>query len=173
MKIGQAHQQYSAQINELWNRKRSLLTQVKEAEAHDGAGQALLDELQAVSAEHEKMSAFMEEFMNYKTALQNVETAKQQGEAEAKSMEDLAKCMEIARRLSNGDHVPPSDEEKLMNYSMELYIASKNAGMLKEDKDSKEYDSLWADEEEGDTRSADEVVDDMECTMSRPEELSN
>ena len=36
-----------------------------------------------------------------------------------------------------------------MNYSMELYIASKNAGMLKEDKDSKEYDSLWADEEEG------------------------
>lgn len=168
MKIGEAQQHYSTQINELWNRKRELLAQKKEAQAHGGASQALLDELQAVSAEHEKMSAFMEEFTNYKTALQNIQAARQQGEAEAKSMQDLAKCMEISRRISNGDHVPPSDEEKLMNYSMELYLAAKNAGMLKQDKDSKDYDSLW-EEEEGDTPPVEDNIDDTECTMEGPD----
>lgn len=167
MKIGEAQKQYSSQINTLWNRKQELLALKKDELAHSGSvSQALLDELQAVSDEHEKMSAFMEEFTAYRTALQDAEAARQQGEAGQKYAEDLVKYMEIARRLSRGDRVPASDEEKLMNFNMEMYIAAKNAGMVHANKNSKEYDSLWNDEEETDSRSASEIVDDRECSVS-------
>ena len=45
-----------------------------------------------------------------------MEVAKQQGEAMEESVEDLGKIMEVARRLMDGDIVPPTDEKKLMEY---------------------------------------------------------
>ena len=38
--------------------------------------------------------------------------------------------MEVARRIMKGGIVPPTDEKKLMEYSMELYQAAKNIGAL-------------------------------------------
>ena len=48
----------------------------------------------------------------------------------------------------DGDIVPPTDEKKRMEYSMELYQSAKNIGALMKKKESKEYDSLWEEEEE-------------------------
>ena len=63
------------------------------------------------------------------------------------SMVDLGKIMEVARRIMNGGIVPPTDEKKLMEYSMELYQAAKNIGALMK-KEKEEYDSLWEENEE-------------------------
>ena len=57
------------------------------------------------------------------TALFNAEVSKQQGEAMEEYSEDMIKIMEVARRIMKGAKVPASDEKKLMEYSMELYMA--------------------------------------------------
>lgn len=90
----------------------------------------------------------MDKLLQQWTAISNMEVAKQQGEAMEESVEDLGKIMEVARRLMDGDIVPPTDEKKLMEYSMELYQSAKNIGALMKKKESKEYDSLWEEEEE-------------------------
>lgn len=58
-----------------------------------------------------------------------------------------------------------------MEYSMEIYMASKNLAMLRSQKDRKEYDSLWDDEDEKAPENAnpDEVADNMELGIERPE----
>ncbi|MCI8400502.1 MAG: hypothetical protein HFI38_00115 [Lachnospiraceae bacterium] len=169
MKIGEAQKFYSSQLDDLYNRERGLLQLKKMADSGQGTvSQALLDELQAASKEREKLAAYMQDFMAYRNSMEESLSAKQQGEAGAKAAEDLVKCIEIARRIANGDHVPASDEEKLMNHSMEMYIAAKNAAMLSDNKDSKDYDSLWEEEEETDPRTASEIVDDTECTIAGP-----
>ena len=63
--------------------------------------------------------------------------------------EDMIKIMEVARRIMKGAKVPASDGEKLMEYSMELYMAAKNMAVLNENKKKEEYDSLWDDEKRG------------------------
>ncbi len=55
--------------------------------------------------------------------------------------------MEVARRISRGAIVPLKDEQKVMDYSMELYLASKNMAVMNAQKKKEEYDSLWEDED--------------------------
>lgn len=169
MKISGAETLYSSQRSALQSGKNRLF-QLKEMadSGRPGLSQAFWDELQAASEEQEKLS----EYAKYSLACQRavkeaVSSARQQGQESAKTTEDMCKYVEIARRISNGDHVPPSDEEKLMNYSMEMYSAAKNAAMLADNKDSKEYDSMWDDEEEAaDTVMLSDIIDDAECIMA-------
>lgn len=63
-------------------------------------------------------------------------------------IEDAAKIMEIARRIARGDHVPATDEKKLMEYNRELYQVAKQAAVLNANKKHKDYDSLFEDEDE-------------------------
>ena len=99
----------------------------------------------------------------------NMEVAKQQGEAMEESVEDLGKIMEVARRLMDGDIVPPTDEKKLMEYSMELYQAAKNIGALMKKKESKEYDSLWEEEKEKNAvEDPTQIADNAEAFASGP-----
>lgn len=72
---------------------------------------------------------------------------------------DLAKILEIARRISNGDKVPVSDEKKLMEYSSEMYQMAKAAAVVNANKKHKEYQSLFKDENEIDM---DEKLRDLE-----------
>ena len=88
----------------------------------------------------------MDKLMQQWNAISNMEAAKQQGEAMEESMVDLGKIMEVARRIMKGGIVPPTDEKKLMEYSMELYQAAKNIGALVK-KEKEEYDSLWEEKE--------------------------
>lgn len=125
-----------------------------------------------INALHEKQS----EYQDYLSKLNqqwmgqvNALTAKQQGEAMEEYNEDLMKIMEVARRLMKGAVVPPTDEKKLMEYSMELYQAAKNIGSMAKQREKEEYESLWKDEEEK-TAPEDpmEVADNKEAFSSGP-----
>lgn len=161
MKIGEARQIYSAQIKEFQQQKISLAKQKKDLEHKmsilpDGkeqyANEAATLELSynAVSEKYDEYRNFMEKIMEQHMLLFNAEATKQQGEAMEEYALDQVKLMEVARRIGRGDIVPASDEQKLMEYSMELYMSAKNLAMLSElqDKDKEKYDSLWDDDEE-------------------------
>lgn len=161
MKIGEARQIYSAQIKEFQQQKLSLAKQKKDLEHKmsilpDGkeqyANEAATLELSynAVSEKYDEYRNFMEQIMEQHMLLFNAEATKQQGEAMKEYALDQAKIMEVARRIGRGDIVPASDEQKLMEFSMELYMSAKNMAMLSElrDKDKEKYDSLWDDDEE-------------------------
>lgn len=101
-------------------------------------------------------------------AVWNSEVAKQQADAMQKAGIDMSKIMEVARRIADGAKVPPQDEQKLMEFSMELYMAAKNMAAMNADKDD-EYDSLWGDEEEGQEFDPEGKADNAEVSMSLPE----
>lgn len=95
------------------------------------------------------------QYEEYKARLSEMETLMQQVEdnrtkkTQRSAISDRVKIMEVARRIARGAKVPPKDEKKLMEYSMELYMAVKNMAALCQDKDKKKYKSLWKDEEDG------------------------
>ena len=68
--------------------------------------------------------------------------------AQEDAFEDTAKLMEIARRISNGDHVPAADEKKLMEFNFKLYQIAKSAAIMSENNKPKEYDSLFEEDNE-------------------------
>lgn len=74
------------------------------------------------------------------------------GKQEAEAFKDMAKIMEVARRIANGDKVPPEDEKKLMEFNPDLYQAAKAAAIVNAHKKHKEYDSLFEEDEDGCTK---------------------
>lgn len=65
----------------------------------------------------------------------------------AKSAKETAKILEIARRIASGAKVPKTDEQKLMEYNFQLYLSAKETAMLNQEKEKKEYDKLFEDED--------------------------
>lgn len=61
--------------------------------------------------------------------------------------DDEAKIMEIARRIARGDKVPFKDEKKLMEYNSKLYQMAKAAAIMSQNKNRKEHDSMFKDED--------------------------
>lgn len=107
----------------------------------DSEKQAEQDETKGVCLEisQEAMNTFKEE----------LEQMRKQSKEGAEAALDFAKIMEIARRISNGDKVPPSDEKKLLEYSSEMYQMAKTAAMAHQnDKKRKEYDALFEEEDD-------------------------
>lgn len=186
MKIGEARQIYSAQLKEFNQQKLSLAKQKKELERKmsifpDGkeqyANEAATLELSynAVSEKYEEYRNFMDKIMEQHMLLFNAEATKQQGEAMEEYTQDLIKIMEVARRIGRGDIVPASDEQKLMEYSMELYMSAKNMASLSElqDKDREKYNSLWDDDEEKpDNPDPMDVADEGTLQGSAPDIVS-
>ena len=124
--------------------------------------------IKAVEEQKNKYQEYMDKLMQQWNAIANMEVAKQQGEAMEEGMVDLGKIMEVARRIMNGGIVPPTDEKKLMEYSMELYQAAKNIGALVK-KEKEEFDSLWEEEEEkAPAEDPTEIADDAETFASGP-----
>ncbi len=186
MKIGEARKIYSAQLKEFQEQKLSLAKQKKELERKMGifpdrkeeyANEAATLELSynAVSQKYEEYRNFMDKLMQQHMLLYSAEASKQQGDAMEEHTEDLIKLMEVARRLGRGDKVPAYDEQKLMEYSMELYMAAKNMAMLSElqDKDKEKHKSLWNDDEEKPNEpSPEEVANDGSVQGTAPEVVS-
>lgn len=181
MKIGEARQIYSAQLRSYREQKSALEKQKKALEQkmkavpngkelYEKEGVALELSYHAVSEKYNEYQNFMEKLMEMHTLYFNAEATKQQGEAMSDYAEDLAKIMEVARRIANGDHVPASDEQKLMEFSMELYMSAKNLAIMNENKEKTEYDSLW-DEDQDKTENPDpsEVADSKELSLDAPE----
>ena len=158
MKIAEARQLYSTQIKAYHEQLTALYKQKKELEekieSEDNGSVIYANEaatlelsIKAVEEQKNRYQEYMDKLMQQWTAISNMESAKQQGEAMEESIVDLGKIMEVARRIMNGGIVPPTDEKKLMDYSMELYQAAKNIGALTK-KEKEEYESLWEEEED-------------------------
>ena len=77
---------------------------------------------------------------------QNAEAAKQQADAAESENKKLMQALEIMRRISSGGRVPPEDEQFLLDYSEEMYMAAKMAALTA--KEHEDYDSVLEDEEE-------------------------
>ncbi len=75
---------------------------------------------------------------------------KEQNEASKENGNHIGKIFTIFRRIANGDRVPQKDEEKLREYSSELYQAAKTLGSLAKNKKPKEYDSVDEEQEQSD-----------------------
>ena len=180
MKIAEARQLYSTQIKAYHEQHTALFKQKKELEEkmkneENGsiiyANEAATLELSIKAVEEQKSQyqEYMDKLTQQWNAVANMEVAKQQGEAMEEYAVDLGKIMEVARRIMKGGIVPPTDEKKLMEYSMELYQAAKNIGALVK-KEKEEYESLWEDDEEK-TVAEDptEIADNAEAFASGPE----
>ncbi len=178
MKIEEARQIYNTQIKSYREQQTLLYKQKQELEQKinttpDGknifADEAATLELTmaAVDEKQNEYQEYMNKLMEQWTAAANLESAKQQGDAMEEYAVDMAKIMEVARRIMKGGIVPPSDEKKLMEYSMEMYQAAKNIGAMAREKE--EYDSLWEEEEEKEYADPAEVADNTEAPANAPD----
>lgn len=180
MKIGEASRIYSAQMNKLQNKRNELLEQKKalekgEIEMSDDEVASLKKALDRVDIQYQKASESMGALNEKKALMQEAEASRQQSDAMAKAADDYMKCIEVARRIARGDKVPPRDEKKLLEFNAEMYQMAKNMGsMVERTKKQKEHKSLWknGDEDQTNVQSPEEVVDNMECGMAMPAELT-
>lgn len=160
MRLIEAQQAYRIQRQELIDQRRELLNRQKTLERKMSAtagGRELFAEEAAtlelsIDANKEKFEQnrkVLDSLAEQNALVWNAEVCRQQSDAMNDYAVDMAKIMEVARRISSGGRVPATDEQKLMDYSMELYMSAKNMAMLKElEEKRKKYDSLWDDEEE-------------------------
>lgn len=178
MKIEEARIQYNQQIKSYREQQVLLQQQKKELEQKinttpDGkevfANEAATLELtiEVVNKKQDEYREYMDKLMEQWAATANMVSAEQQGDAMKDYVEDLGKIMEVARRIMKGGIVPPQDEKKLMDYSMEMYQAAKNIGAMAKEKE--EYDTLWEEEEEKEYEDPNEVADNTEAFAEGPE----
>lgn len=159
MKIKEARQVYGAQISSYRDQLQQLQKQKEELEKRskliiDGKviyeKEAVVLELtmDKVTKKKEEYQKYMEILNQQWAGIANMEASRQQADAAEEYYEDIGKIMEVARRIMKGGIVPPQDEKKLMEYSMELYQAAKNIGSMEQQKKREEYDSLWEEKTE-------------------------
>ena len=179
MKIQDAQKAYSAQLNSLWDKKQALTKLLKDDETNHSGMQnfdrfEISRELSVVDAQYEETKGVMEKIMSTKTTIYNAEVTRQQSEVMAKAADDAVKMMEIYRRIASGGEVPRGDEQRLMEYSNELYMAAKAAAILQQGEGEK-YDSLFEDEEQvkGETKSVDEIAGEAEIAVPTPEKVAS
>lgn len=159
MKIQEARQVYGAQISSYSDQLQQLQKQKEELEKRSKLiidGKVIYEKEAAVlELTMDKVTKKKEEYQKYMEILNqqwagiaNMEASRQQADATEEYYEDIGKIMEVARRIMKGGIVPPQDEKKLMEYSMELYQAAKNIGSMEQQKKREEYDSLWEEKTE-------------------------
>lgn len=168
MKIQDAKKAYAAQMDTLWTRRRALSQALKNCQQGGAPNVDRVEisrELSTVDAQYNEAQGVMESIIERETAIHNAEVAKQQGNALSKAAKEMGKMLEIYRRIASGGQVPPEDEQRLMEYNHELYMAAKTAAMLQEG-DGEKYDSLFEDEEEkGKEKTAGEIAGDAEISV--------
>lgn len=117
---------------------------------------------------YEQITARNQALIARQTAEANARAAKQQTEAAEEQWEKMAKALEIARRISKGGRVPPQDEQFLLEFSQEMYMAAKMAAMLA--KEHKDEDSVLEEEEEstedGGVEAVGEGTEHLEASVS-------
>ena len=159
MKIGEARQLYGSVIKSYHEQYTALHKQRQELQTKmdatpDGktvfANEAAILELtmEAVDEKQTEYKEYMEKLMEQWNGVANMEVSRQQGEAAEEYAADMSKAMEVARRIMKGGIVPPKDEKKLMEFSMELYQAAKNIGSMVQQREREKYKSLWKEDED-------------------------
>lgn len=187
MKISEAASMYRVQLSQQRSQRKELLNQKEKLEKQaqsakkSSAGvtlelsdeykkrmQELEEKIDILNSEIKENEKGLDGIIETEVGIFNAENSKQQADAMKKYAEDMAKCLEIARRISNGDKVPATDEKKLMDFNMEIYMAAKNMSVMNQGKKHKEYDSLWGDEEEKEYADPQEVASNSEINIAEP-----
>lgn len=181
MNIEEARKTYSGIIKNYWTERNALAKQKEEVKKqHEETGDEALAQqaatlelsFKAVDEKYNEYKDFMSKIMELHCSITNMESSKQQGEAMAEYAEDLAKIMEVARRIANGDIVPPQDEKKLIEYDPELYMSAKNMALMNKMKKKEKYESLWDEEEPEAPEDPSEIADNTEVPYELPEVVS-
>lgn len=194
MKIAEARSAYATQLSVQRGQRAQLLKQKEKLEQEKtnrlGAGSEtggngvslelsdeylkrfteLQEQIDTLTDQIKKNEKSLDDVIEMEVGIANSEVAKQQGDAMEEAAKDMAKCLEIARRISRGDKVPARDEQKLMEFNMEIYQMAKNMATMNMNKKHKEWESLWDDEEEK-QEYADpmETAADTEMNIAMPE----
>lgn len=182
MKIGEAQKLYRAQRASLLEQKQKLLKKREDLEKKmnitpDGkeiyANEAARLELtlDAVTQRFDENQEVLDRLVEERVLVWNAEVSRQQSDVMQEKSDDMAKIMEVARRIGKGAKVPASDEKKLMDYSMEVYLAAKNLAMLNERKKREKYKSLWEDEDDRHRQEYDpqEKAENAETSVGLPD----
>lgn len=183
MKIGEARQNYSAQL-QAYNEQRNQLSvqrqALKEKMEHSEGGETMYAQeaatleltYQAVDEKYNEYQKYMDQMMAMWSAKCDQVAGEQQAEAMEEYGIEMGKIMKVAIRIMHGDIVPLTDEQKLMEYDSNLYQMAKNIGMMNERLEKKRYESLWGDEEKKECEDAVEAADGLEAPAGAPEIIS-
>lgn len=124
----------------------------------------------SLSKEGLEMAEKQREYAEKHTYQEQLEDSKESADA----FKDLAKMMEIARRIANGDKVPSSDQQKLMEFNAKLFQAAKAAANMRQNKHPKEYKFMFEEEAEegsGEASESDGGIDtEIDVTTDAPDE---
>ena len=188
MKVGEAQKLYRAQRATIIDRRKKL---VKKKEDLDNklkvtfdsgkkeiyANEAATLELSigALNEKFDENQEVLDRLTDQYVSVFNAEVSRQQKDVMEDAAIEMSKIMETARRIGKGAKVPATDEKKVMEYSMELYMAAKNLALLNKmnKKKKEEYDSLWGDEEEKQQYDPEGKAENAETSVGAPEDLGD
>lgn len=175
--ISEARSMYTNYMEEIRAQRQELTKQLKEAEKQgmDGGRYDKVEitkKLEILDEKYEHAFEKREEVIATETTIWNAIAGQQEAEAMGEAMSDMLKCLEVARRISQGEKVPASDEKKLMDFNKDLYMAAKNMAFLRaQQKDRKEHDSLWEEKQEEEQLDPQEVSSNAEIDVEPIEPL--
>ena len=175
MRIEDAKKAYSAHLDTLQHRRQFLTKLLEDTEQNQNSSQSfdrveISRELSVVDAEYHATQKVMERIASAEYIAYQGAAIRQQSEAAAEGAKELGKMLTIYRRIASGAKVPSRDEQKLMEFSHELYMAAKAAAMLRQN-EGEEYDSLWKDEkpDKAEDKTPEEIAGDTAIAVPSPE----
>ena len=188
MKVGEAQKLYRAQRATIIDRRKKLVkkkedldnkvkitfdSEKKEIYANEAATLEL--SINALNEKFNENQEILDRLTDQYVSVFNAEVSRQQKDVMEDAAMEMAKIMETARRIGKGAKVPATDEKKVMEYSMELYMAAKNLAMLNKmnQKKKEKYDSLWGDEEEPQEYDPEGKAENAETSIGVPEDLGD
>ena len=186
MKVGEAQKLYRAQRAAIIDRRRKLVKKKEELdkkikttfdsekrEVYTNEAATLELSIGALNEKFDENQEVLDRLTQQYASVFNAEASKQQKDAMEDAAVEMGKIMEVARRIGKGARVPANDEKKVMDYSMELYMAAKNLAMLNKmnKKKKEEYDSLWGDEDEKKEYDPEGKAENAETSVEAPEDL--
>ena len=178
MKISEAQSIYRAYRQDLINQTKTLIKQRDEAQKKfETTGSSQFSEqaatlqlsIEATQEKFDENQKVLDSLAEQYAAVWNTEVSKQQADAMQDMGIEMSKIMTVARRMSNGDEVPYTDEKKLLEFSNELYQAAKSAQMIHQMEEHEKYDSLWGEEEEPEEYDPQGKADNAEVQIALPD----
>ena len=101
---------------------------------------------------------------------EELERIREGQDANLEEIKNVSKIMEIARRIARGDHVPASDEKKVLEYNKDLYQAVKAAALISNKKNPKKYKALFDEDDDKQkqekSESTNKTIDATELSLS-------
>lgn len=186
MKVGEAQKLYRAQRATIIDRRRKLVKKKEEIdnkikttfdldkrEIYANEAATLELSIGALNEKFDENQEVLDRLTDQYVSVFNAEVSKQQKDAMEDAAMEMSKILETARRIGKGARVPATDEKKVMEYSMDLYLAAKNLAMLNKmnQKKKDKYDSLWGDEEDKQEYDPEGKAENAETSVGMPEDL--